>query len=308
MRGYRILSLDGGGIAGVLTLVLLERIVAEFPSFLSKVNLYAGTSTGGIIALGLAKGIHPRELRSLYEGKGHIIFRDSVVDNVFDLGSMIGANYDSTGLEAELLKIFGTTTLGQLGKDVYIPAFDLDNQSPDPQRRAWEAKFFTNMGGIYGDADVPCYKVGMYTSAAPTYFPAYDGYIDGGVVANNPSVAALAHAIDTRKNHDAPKLDDIVLCSFGAGRSLRYVEGDALDWGYAQWARPLVNILINGVMGVADYQCKQFLRERYWRLNPTFPAGVDIQLDSVEDVGYLVEVAQSVDLSETLLWIDRSWQ
>jgi hypothetical protein len=61
-------------------------------------------------------------------------------------------------------------------------------------------------------------------------------------------------------------------------------------------------------MGVADYKCKQFLRERYWRLNPTFPAGVDIQLDSVEDVGYLVEVAQSVDLSETLLWIDRSWQ
>jgi patatin-like phospholipase/acyl hydrolase len=307
MRGFRILSLDGGGIAGVLTLVLLERIVAEFPSFLSKVHLYAGTSTGGIIALGLAKGLSPRELRSLYENKGSVIFRDSTVDNAFDLGSMIGANYDSTGLEGELVRIFGTTTLGQLEKSVYIPAFDLDNQAADPQRRAWEAKFFTNVGGIYGDADALCAKVAMYTSAAPTYFPAYEGYIDGGVVANNPSVAALAHAIDTRKNRDAPKLDEIALCSFGAGRSLRYIEGDALDWGYAQWARPLVNILINGVMGVADYQCKQFLRERYWRVNPTFPAGVDIQLDSVDAVGYLIETAEAVDLSETLLWIDRCW-
>jgi hypothetical protein len=88
---------------------------------------------------------------------------------------------------------------------------------------------------------------------------------------------------------------------------LHHISGNRLDWGYAQWARPLVNILINGVMGVADYQCRQFLRDRYWRLNPIFPPGVDIPIDGVDQVGKLIEIARGVDLHETLLWIDRTW-
>jgi len=59
---------------------------------------------------------------------------------------------------------------------------------------------------------------------------------------------------------------------------------------------------------VADYQCRQFLRDRYWRMSPVFPAGTDIALDDVARTGYLVEVAQQIDLSETLLWIDRCWR
>lgn len=308
MRRYRILSFDGGGILGVLTLVILERIMREFPDFLAHVDLFAGTSTGGIIALGLAKGMHPRDIRALYEGKGTMIFRDSWVDDALDFGNMIGANYDNRGLEQELKRIFGDTTLGQLPKRVLVPAFDLDNVSPDPKLRSWEAKFFSNIGGAFGDQEVPAYKVAMYTSAAPTYFPVYEGYIDGGVVANNPSVAAIAHALDTRKNPAAPRLEDIALCSLGVGHSLRHLTGDRLDWGYAQWARPLVNILIHGVMGVADYQCRQFLRDRYWRVNPAFPPGIEINLDDVAQVGYINEFAQQIDLDETLLWIDRSWR
>lgn len=307
MPRYRILSCDGGGIAGVLTLVIIERILQEFPDFLTKVDLFAGTSTGGIIALGLANGMHPRDIRLLYEQKGALIFRDTWLDDAMDLGNMIGANYDNRGLEHELRKIFGDTPLGAIPKAVLVPAFDLDNASPDPQRRSWQAKFFSNMGGVYGDQEVPAYKVGMYTSAAPTYFPVYEGYIDGGVVANNPSVAAIAHAIDTRKNPAAPRIDDIALCSLGVGHSLRYITGERLDWGYAQWARPLVNILINGVMGVADYQCRQFLRDRYWRLSPVFPAGTDIALDDVSRTGYLLDFAHQMDITETLLWVDRCW-
>jgi patatin-like phospholipase/acyl hydrolase len=307
MPRYRILSFDGGGIMGVLTLVLLERIVQEFPTFIKQADLLAGTSTGGIIALGLAHGMHPRDIRALYEQKGRIIFQDSWLDDAFDLGSIVGANYDNRGLEQELKRVFGAAKLGDLAQQVLIPAFDLDNGSPDPKRRMWAAKFFSNMGGVYGDYEVPVYKVALYTSAAPTYFPVYEGYIDGGVVANNPSVAAIAHALDTRKQTAAPTVDQIALCSLGSGHSLRHISGNRLDWGYAQWARPLVNILINGVMGVADYQCRQFLRDRYWRLNPIFPPGVDIQIDGVDQVGKLIEIARGVDLHETLLWIDRTW-
>ncbi|MCX6016221.1 MAG: patatin-like phospholipase family protein, partial [Chloroflexales bacterium] len=62
MRPYRILSFDGGGILGVLTLVIIERIMQDFPDFLAHVDLFAGTSTGGIIALALAKGMHPKDI------------------------------------------------------------------------------------------------------------------------------------------------------------------------------------------------------------------------------------------------------
>ena len=118
-------------------------------------------------------------------------------------------------------------------------------------------------------------------------------------------------AEDVENTHQAlvaPRLEDIALCSLGVGQSLRHLTGDRLDWGYAQWARPLVNILIHGVMGVADYQCRQFLRDRYWRVNPVFPPGIEINLDDVAQVGYLNEFAQQIDLDETLLWIDRSWR
>lgn len=308
MRRYRILAFDGGGILGLMTLALLERILEEFPRFIEDADVIAGTSTGGIIALGLAHGMHPREIRHLYESKATSIFRDSWADDVLDLGNMLGANYDGRGLEQELRRIFGNTTLGQLKKNVLIPAFDLDNASPNPLRRRWAAKFFSNMGGVYGDKEVLAYKVAMYTSAAPTYFPAYEGYIDGGVVANNPSVAALAHALDTRKQPSPPALHDIALCSMGVGQSLRYIDGERLDWGYAQWARPLVSILINGVMGVVDYQCQQFLHDRYWRLNPAYPPQANLELDAIDRIPYLIEFARNVDLTTTFLWIDRTWR
>ena len=79
MSSYRILSLDGGGIRGLLTTILLQRIgeKLESDSWLQKTDLLAGTSTGGLIALGLAKGLSLPELRSLYEDKGDQIFDDS---------------------------------------------------------------------------------------------------------------------------------------------------------------------------------------------------------------------------------------
>lgn len=67
MRTYRILSLDGGGIRGLLSLVLLERLAAQAPGWLRKVHLLAGTSTGGIIALGLAHGVPLADIRALYD-------------------------------------------------------------------------------------------------------------------------------------------------------------------------------------------------------------------------------------------------
>lgn len=305
---YRILSLDGGGIRGLLTAILLERLETEVPGWLDKADLMTGTSTGGIIALGLAHGLKPKELRELYEKKGPAIFDDSWWDDVKDIGAVLGSDYDNKNLTKELRMIFGTTKLKDLRKKVLVPAFDLDNEDKDPKDRSWKPKFFHNFPGDDSDGEELAMKVALYTSAAPTYFPTVDGYIDGGVFANNPSMAALAQTQDSRSFQNPPGLDEIVLLSIGTGRSLFRIEGKNLDWGYAQWAKPLINIMMDGVAGVSDYQCRQILGDNYLRISPAFPPDKAIPLDAVKDIPELVSFAVSVDITETIRWLRKTWK
>lgn len=303
---YRILSLDGGGIRGIYTAVLVERLEAAVPSLLSKVDLFAGTSTGGILALALAKGLRPRDIVALYKESGKEIFDDSWWDGLRDLGRLTGADYSNDELKKILRQVFGRTTLGQLGKRVLVPTFDLDNLDRPARRgqvRTWKAKFFHNFPGPRSDRGQLAVDVALRTSAAPTYFPAYQGFIDGGVVANNPSVAALAQAID----QDAGKQEvgDVRILSLGTGFNPSFIQGQDLDWGIAQWGRPLVNIMIEGVMNVGDYQCRQFLGRHYHRLNPMLPKPV--ALDDAGKTGDLIKYAKAVKISSTVAWIRENF-
>jgi len=308
MAKYRILSLDGGGIRGLLTTIMLERLESINPNWLEKVDLLAGTSTGGIIALGLAKGLTPTQLRELYEQKGSKIFDDSWMDDLKDIGGLAGADYDNKNLKEELDKIFGDTKLRSLQKKVLIPAFDLDNESKNEKKRSWSPKFFHNFSGSDTDGGKLAREVALCTSAAPTYFPSFDGYIDGGVVANNPSVAALAQSQDTRAIALPPKMKDIVLLSISTGKSLVYIEGKTLDWGYAQWVKPIIQIMMDGIMGVADFQCRQILRNNYFRIEPVFPPNEVIKLDDVKKIPELISFANEVNLTEASEWLTKYWK
>ncbi len=196
MSSYRILSVDGGGIRGLYAAVLLDRLVQQVPAFLDGVDLLAGTSTGGIIVLALARGLRPADLVQFYKDKAGIIFDDSWTEALRDMARLVGAEYDNKNLQEILTGVFGTTTLQQLNKRVLVPAFELDNQALPGQVRTWKPKFFHNFPGPDSDGQEVTVDVALRTSAAPTYFPVYQSYIDGGVVANNPSMAALAQAID----------------------------------------------------------------------------------------------------------------
>src|ERR1700690_1820718 len=105
MPTYRILSLDGGGIRGLYTAVLLKRLAQIVPGFTDRADLLAGTSTGGILALGLAKGISTQDLVDLYKNNGAAIFSRSVWREVRDLSDVFGAKYDNR----ELVQIIQTT-------------------------------------------------------------------------------------------------------------------------------------------------------------------------------------------------------
>lgn len=299
---YRIISFDGGGTRGLYTAVLLERLCKAVPSLLEHTHLLAGTSTGGLISLSLAYGCQPEDLVELYRDHADEIFDDTWYDDVKDLGKLIGADYDNRGLSALLAKIVGNTTLGQLRKKVLIPTFCLDNKNKDEGKRRWTAKFFHNIEGVDSDENQLVLDVALRTSAAPSYFPTHQGFVDGGVVANNPSMAAVALALDPRAGKQT--LDDVVLLSLGTGTVPKMIDSGAdgsLDWGLAQWAKPLIAIMIEGVMGVADFQCEQLLRDRYRRVNGLLPR--DLALDDVDHQDDLIRWATEVPINDTVDWL-----
>lgn len=92
---YRILTFDGGGILGIFSARILHHLLNAYPNLLNNTDLIAGTSTGGIISLGLASGMSPDQLVALYQTNGQAIFDRSWLHNIADLGGLSGAQYDN---------------------------------------------------------------------------------------------------------------------------------------------------------------------------------------------------------------------
>src|SRR5208337_285998 len=269
MANFRILSCDGGGIRGVLSAVLLNRLSGAYPALLQDrpgtVTMFAGTSTGGILALGLAAGMTPAQIRDLYVTDGKLIFDSSWLHNVVEIGGISGSKYDNEKLKQILLDTFGAQKLKDLKPRVLIPSFQLDNTPA--ALRTWNPKFFHNFTGADSDGESMVVDVAMSTSAAPTYFPSYGVFIDGGVIANNPSMAAIAQAMDGRNQaSERATPNEIKLLSVGTGASLQYIDGLDHDWGDAQWIKPILNVMMDGSVGVADFECRQLLGNRYCRV------------------------------------------
>jgi uncharacterized protein len=304
MPSYRILALDGGGIRGLYTAVLLDRLSEQVPRFTDRADLLAGTSTGGILALGLAKGIAANDLVALYQNNGSAIFSRTLWHEIRDLGDLTGSKYGDDDLIRIIQETFGEGTLDDLlPRHVLVSSFDLDNQAVPPAPRMWKPKFFHNFRGADSDGQEKIADVALRTSAAPTYFPAYQGYVDGGVVANNPAMSALAQAIDPATG--GQQLANLRLFSIGTGLTPQFVSGDMLDWGLAQWAPVLANMMIEGMMGVADYECARLLGDKYFRLGPLLPAPVP--LDCAEKISSLIAYAQAVDITEAVTWLKTNF-
>jgi hypothetical protein len=303
----RIISVDGGGVKGIIPTIVLQRLSAEpgLEGWLDRTDFLAGTSTGGLVALSVAAGIDVSELRNLYEKRAKEVFADTVWDDIKDVGKVFGADYDVDNLAKVTRSVFHERTLGDLHKRVLITAFDLDNE--DATERTWKPKLFHNFPGDDSDGDALAYRVAAATSAAPTYFASFDGYIDGGVFATNPSMCALAQTQDARiPEAERADVGEVRLLSLATGRSLQHID-DGADWGYVQWIRPLIDLMLDGVNGIADYQCRQLLGERYHRLAPTFPPDRKIGMDAVDDVPFLAKFAENLDLTATADWLRANW-
>lgn len=289
-RTIRVLSIDGGGIRGVIPAMVLAEIekVTERP-IAESFDLIAGTSTGGILALALTKpdasgkpAYSACDLVSLYEQQGHRIFHRNTWHRLHAAGNLLDEKYPAEGLEEVLAQYFGEARLKEALTDVLITGYETERRFPF---------FFKSANArVNPEYDFPMRLVARATSAAPTYFeplklPAegtagYYSLIDGGVYANNPSMCALVEAI-TRN----PEADNFLVVSIGTGEStypLRHE--DIKDWGLASWAQPVLNIVFDGVSNTVDYQLRQLLTgpgepPRYWR----FQLRLDSQTGSMDD-------------------------
>ena len=303
-KSYNILALDGGGVRGVVETVLLSRLEQGHTNLLRDVDLLAGTSTGGIIALGLAAKTPIARIQELFITHSKEIFEDSLLDDIQDLGKLVGADYSTAGLRTVLRKYFGDMKLRDLNKKVAIVTFDLDNNAEEASRRTWKPKIFHNFEGVDSDGDVDVADVALYTSAAPIFFPSVEGYIDGGVVANNPALVGIIQALDRRAARQC--LTDLHVLSIGARKTNRHIEGDDLDWGLAQWASHLFYILFEGSVDMVTFECNQLLGSNFHRLEPIL--NENSGMDDWKAIPRLAQIAEEEDISTTLEWLQENWK
>ena len=148
--------------------------------------------------------------------------------------------------------------------------------------------------------------VALYSSAVPAVFASVDGYVDGGVYAANPALCAVAQSLDEGVVNPPPTLRELRVLSIGTGKSPLHIKGDSLGWGMAQWAKPLLGLVLDAGVAVVDYQCAQLLGANYHRLNPWLD-GRTILLDDADALPLLRSAAAACDLDETLEWLDRAW-
>lgn len=305
----KVLSIDGGGIRGIIPAIVLAEIEKRTGKRISELfDLIAGTSTGGILAVALAKPdgqgkpqYSAADLIGLYEEKGQHIFSRSVWHEIRAVGSLAAEKYPSDGIEGVLKKYFGETHLKDALTDVIVTSYDIERRQP-LFFKSWLAKQDPL-------SDFPMRDVARATSAAPTYFaPAkietegptdYYALIDGGVFANNPALCALA---DARIQHrDA---DDFLAVSLGTGQHTRTIPYDkAKDWGVAEWAQPILSVVFDGVSASVDYQMRELApakdgNPRYFRFQTELKMGNDDMDDASRTNIHVLKILAQEELIE----------
>lgn len=275
----RVLSIDGGGIRGIIPAMVIAHIEKRMGKPAHELfDLMVGTSTGGILALGLA---HPgpgkpaqfsaRRVVRLYEEHGGKIFEDSLWRKVRTVGGILEEAYSHEVLEAILAEYFAEATLAECELPTMVTSYDIQNR-----RTVFLKSWHEDHGSVL------CRDAARATSAAPTYFepkPLDTGdqsrvLIDGGIFMNSPSVSAYAEA--RKLFPDEP----IALLSLGTGELTRPIPfEEARTWGSALWVMSLLDCMFDGVSKAADHQMRLFLGERYQRLQTT----LDFASDDMDD-------------------------
>lgn len=279
----RILSIDGGGIRGIIPAIVLNYIEERTGKRIATMfDFIAGTSTGGILALGLTKrnsdssiNYEPEytaaELVNFYRKYGQKIFNEYIPKSFDDL---IQPKHNPQGRQEVLKDLLGEAKVEEALREIFIPSYDIELRTPiffTSNRDAEQPDSFDSRKICRG---FKMWEAAMATSAAPTFFPPYkletahhtdEGYyalVDGGIFANNPSSLAMMEAMISYKKKIGEELhrNDTLVVSLGTGSLTRkYKYRDVKNWGQLKWLLPLVNVTIDGQSESVAYQLNQLM-------------------------------------------------
>jgi len=324
-----ILSIDGGGIRGIIPGVILSYIEQQLQNKTNNPNarlanyfdFIAGTSAGGILTCcyllpsatnSAVPKYSAQEALDLYVNRGHKIFDVSFWQNLRSVYGLVHEKHSADELEKALNEYFGDITIKDFIKPCIITAYDIFNR---------RTVFFNKQDATNNNNVRNFYikDVARATSAAPTYFepacirslnnePLY--LIDGGMFANNPTMCAYVEAIKTDFQITSAKpqkpsnatTKDMLIVSIGTGTAKKpYTFKEAKDWGKVGWLRPIIDILMSGNAETVDYElCKIYSTLQapddmdYHRLEPSL-AEAKHEMDdaSPENIQALLDAGKS---------------
>ncbi|XZO00015.1 MAG: patatin-like phospholipase family protein [Microcoleus sp.] len=293
----RILSIDGGGIRGIIPgqvgVALEKKLKQKSGNPEAKIadyfDLIAGTSAGGILTCLYLFPDPDNPSRPLWSAEdavnfsiksGRDVFKSSFWQTLTSLDGLVDEKYSSDRLEKFFLEHFRDCQLSQLLKPCLITSYDIERR---------KAHFFNQKDAVNNpEEDYFIKDITRATSAAPSYFEVpkirsltNESYVlvDGGVFANNPALCAYAEVRNKFRIPDdrpdrGPTAKEMVILSLGTGDAQKkYPYEEAKDWGQVEWIDPLISILMTGVAETVHYQLMQIFDaierpHQYLRITP----------------------------------------
>jgi hypothetical protein len=268
---FKILAIDGGGIKGLYSASILARFEEKTGKKITDhFDMICGTSTGGLIALGLSSGMTAQALSDLYFLRGKEIFSTSNYGVIRYFQAkwqslkqlLLWGKHSNKSLKKILKEIFEERKMRDSNNLLCIPSFNLIKGEP----RVF--KFPHKEAGFFMDGDINMVDVALATSAAPTYLPIHEHdntlYADGGVWANNPSLCGLLEALDyfvgDGKTYKTYKLLSISSIAQPSG----WVSNSKTSRSFRSWGNKLFQTSMDGQAYFSDF----FLSKIVSKINP----------------------------------------
>ncbi|AQQ65192.1 MULTISPECIES: CBASS cGAMP-activated phospholipase [Bacillus] len=275
---FKILSIDGGGMKGVIPsqyLKKIEHIIGE--PIHQHFDLLTGTSTGGIICLGLASGMSAEQIANLYIKEGNQIFGTKKAN-----GYLINASYSNQPLKKLLIEKFADKKILDANTMLCIPSIEHHKAEPKVFKTPHHSDYIR-------DGERYMWEVGLATSAAPSYFPAAnigegECKIDGGLWANNPVLVGIAEAKKLGYS-----LDQIKVLSLGTGDCLYNAPNKIAEaGGLLSWKKNLVELTFQAQSKGAEHTAKYLIGKNLIRLNPVLTRPIPLDSTNEEDIADMI--------------------